>query len=502
MPRKTHRKRPGGSPRKELTRTREKRRALVGAPSFTVAIVGRPNVGKSTLFNRLVGRREAIVHDRPGVTRDRRAGEGTIGSLSFKVFDTAGFEDANVETLEGRMRKQTERAIAEADVALFLVDAKAGIAPLDEHFADLLRKSPTPVVLVANKTEGKGSDAALYDAYRLGLGEAVAISAEHGQGLDALYVALVPFAPPRDLDSDDDDEPCVEDVVPLAEGDLLPPAPLRPLQLAIIGRPNTGKSTLINRLVGEDRVLTGPEPGVTRDAIPVDWTYTAPDGATREIRLVDTAGVRRRVKITDAVEKLSVGETFQAVRLAEVVVLVVDSEAPLDNQELTLARHVAEEGRALVIAVNKWDVVKEKRSILARIEDKLASSLSQVRGIPIVTLSAKTGQRVDTLMDAVFKVHAVWNKHIPTNPLNRWLASATRAHPPPLSIHKQRIKLRYMTQAKTRPPTFVIFSTRAGDLPEAYMRYLANGLRDTFDLDGVPIRIHLRKPKNPFEGRE
>lgn len=493
MPRKTHRKQPGGSPRKELARTREKRGDAT--PTFTVAIVGRPNVGKSTLFNRLIGRRAAIVHDRPGVTRDRREGVATLGGLTFTVFDTAGFEDADVETLEGRMRRQTEKAIAEADVALFLVDARAGITPLDEHFADLLRKGRTPVLLAANKTEGKGAESALYDAFRMGLGEPLALSAEHGQGMDALYAALVPFAPPEDLEAlEEEIEPPV-----LAEGEEPPPAPLRPLQLAIIGRPNTGKSTLINRLVGEDRVLTGPEPGVTRDAIPIDWTYTAPDGSTREIRLVDTAGVRKRAKITDAVEKLSVGETFEAVRLAEVVVLVVDSETPLDNQELTLARHVAEEGRALVIAVNKWDVVKEKRSILAKVEERLASSLTQVRGIPIVTLSGKTGQRVDTLMEAVFAVHETWNKHISTNPLNRWLAAATRAHPPPLSIHKQRIKLRYMTQAKTRPPTFVIFSTRAADLPDAYMRYLVNGLRDTFDLDGVPIRIHLRKPKNPFE---
>ncbi|MGE4064236.1 MAG: ribosome biogenesis GTPase Der [Rhodospirillaceae bacterium] len=493
MSRKTHRKHAGASPRKQLARTREKRGEA--RPSFTVAIVGRPNVGKSTLFNRLIGRREAIVHDRPGVTRDRREALGTLGGLTFTVIDTAGFEDAGAETLEGRMRRQTEKAIADADVALFLVDAKAGITPLDEHFADLLRRGRTPVLLAANKTEGKGAEAALYDAFRLGLGEALALSAEHGQGLDALYAALAPYAPPEDLEAldEDDDQP------PPAEGEEAPAGPPRPLQLAIIGRPNTGKSTLINRLVGEDRVLTGPEPGVTRDAIPIDWTYTAPDGSTREIRLVDTAGVRKRAKITDAVEKLSVGETFEAIRLAEVVVLVVDSESPLDNQELTLARHVAEEGRALVIAVNKWDLIKEKRSVLSKIEDRLQSSLAQVRGIPIVTLSAKTGQRVDGLMAAVFAVHEIWNKHIPTNPLNRWLQAATRAHPPPLSIHKQRIKLRYMTQAKTRPPTFVIFSTRAADLPDAYMRYLANGLRDTFDLDGVPIRIHLRKPKNPFE---
>ncbi len=497
MPRKTHRKQAGRSPRKELARARAKRGADE-KPSFTAAIVGRPNVGKSTLFNRLIGRREAIVHDRPGVTRDRRAGVATLGGLTFTVFDTAGFEDANAETLEGRMRRQTEKAIADADVALFLVDARDGITGMDEHFADLLRRGRTPVLLVANKAEGKDANSALYDAFRLGLGEALAISAEHGQGLDGLYAALVPFAPPEDLDAIEDDE---GEPAPLAEGEVAPAGPPRPLQLAIIGRPNSGKSTLINRLIGEDRVLTGPDPGVTRDAIAIDWTYTAPDGSAREIRLIDTAGVRKRAKIIDAVEKLSVNETFEAIRLAEVVVLVVDAESPLDNQELTLARHVAEEGRALVIAVNKWDLIKEKRSVLSQIEDRLASSLTQVRGVPVVTLSAKTGQRVDGLMETVFAIHEVWNKHISTNPLNRWLASATRAHPPPLSIHKQRIKLRYMTQAKTRPPTFVIFSTRAGDLPEAYMRYLVNGLRDTFDFDGVPIRIHLRKPANPFEDK-
>ncbi|MEQ9528123.1 MAG: ribosome biogenesis GTPase Der, partial [Parvibaculaceae bacterium] len=324
------------------------------SPAFTVAIVGRPNVGKSTLFNRLVGRRAALVHDRPGVTRDRREGVGDIAGLVFRVIDTAGFEDSGAETLEGRMRAQTEKAVAEADVVLMLVDARAGITPLDEHFAALLRKSKTPVVLVANKCEGKNADAGVYDAYSLGLGDPIALSAEHGEGLDGLFHALAPFGPDLpDLDEDDvfPDEEEDED----ADADHDDPA--RPLNLAIIGRPNTGKSTLINRLVGDERVLTGPEPGVTRDAIPVDWTYQG-----RPIRLVDTAGVRRRAKVTDAVEKLSVGETFEAIKMAEVVVLVLDAEAVLDKQELTLARHVVEEGRALVIALNKWDVVKEKRS--------------------------------------------------------------------------------------------------------------------------------------------
>jgi GTP-binding protein len=477
------------------------------ASAFTVAIVGRPNVGKSTLFNRLVGRREALVHDRPGVTRDRRVSRGSIANLHFTVIDTAGYEDAQADTLEGRMRRQTEKAVADADVALLLVDARAGITPLDEHFAALLRRSRTPIVLVANKCEGKGQDSALYDSFRLGLGDPIPISAEHGQGLHLLYEGLTPFAPPELLNQFDDDDDDVEvlpddDVIDFDsiregdEGDIIKPRdlPSRPLQLAIIGRPNTGKSTLINRLLGEDRMLTGPEPGVTRDAVSIDWEYRG-----RRVRLVDTAGVRKRAKVIDAVEKLSVGETFEAVKLAEVVVLVVDAEAVLDNQELTLARHVIDEGRALVIAINKWDAIKEKRRALETLEERLRDSMSQVKGIPTVTISGLTGQRVDTLMDAVFKAHEVWNTHLPTGPLNRWLASAVSAHPPPLSTHKQRIKLRYITQVKTRPPTFVIFSTRAGDLPEAYMRYLANGIRDTFDLVGVPIRIYLRKPKNPYE---
>ena len=467
----------------------------VATSLFTVAIVGRPNVGKSTLFNRLVGRREALVHDRPGVTRDRRVSQGSLVGMYFDVIDTAGFEeDGDADTMEGRMRRQTEKAVADADVALLLVDARAGIMPLDKHFADLLRRSRTPIVLVANKCEGKGQEGNLYDAFRLGLGEPLPISAEHGQGLDGLYHALARFAPPDAIDDNVDapPEPATEEDALLA----------RPLHLAIIGRPNTGKSTLINRLLGEDRMLTGPEPGVTRDSIPTDWECKDPKGRLRKVRLVDTAGVRKRAKVIDAVEILSVGETFEAVKMAEVVVLVVDAESVLDNQELTLARHVIDEGRALVIAINKWDAVKDKKQALETLEERLRDSMSQVKNIPTVTISGLTGKRVDTLMEAVFHVHEIWNTHLSTAPLNRWLAAATGSHPPPLSTHKQRIKLRYMTQVKTRPPTFVIFSTRAGDLPEAYMRYLANGIRDNFGLDGVPIRIHLRKPKNPYEDDE
>jgi len=463
-------------------------------PTFTVAIVGRPNVGKSTLFNRLVGRRAALVHDRPGVTRDRRAGRGELAGLVFTIIDTAGYEESAVDTLEGRMRQQTDKAVAEADITLLLIDARAGIAPLDEQFAALLRKSETPVALVANKCEGRGGRDGLYESYRLGLGEPIPVSAEHNEGLDGLYEVLAPYGPQPDAD---DDVFFEDDLIAQKEGEKNDNDPSRPLQLAIIGRPNTGKSTLVNRLIGDDRLLTGPNPGVTRDAISVDWTYKG-----RAIRFVDTAGVRRRTKVTDAVEKLSVGDTFEAVKMAEVVILVLDAEAVLDKQELTLARHVVEEGRALVIAVNKWDAVKEKGTALQTLSDKLQTSLTQVRGLPTVTISGKTGQRVEALMDEVLRIHEVWNRRVPTAALNRWLAHATRLHPPPLSMHKLRVKLRYMTQAKARPPTFVVFSTRPMDLPDAYARYLVNGMRDTFDLDGVPIRIHLRKPKNPYEGRD
>ncbi|MBL8644618.1 MAG: ribosome biogenesis GTPase Der [Rhodospirillaceae bacterium] len=459
------------------------------APQLTVAIVGRPNVGKSTLFNRLVGRRSAIVHDRPGVTRDRKEGIASLGGLTFRVFDTAGLEDASEDSLEGRMRRLTLKAVADADVALLLIDAKAGIVPMDEHFADLLRQQKTPIVLVANKCESRDSLAGLYDAFRLGMGDPIGISAEHGQGLDDIYRAISGYAPPEAFDTDIAGETpqTLDETVP---GAALPP---RPLNIAIVGRPNVGKSTLINRLIGEERQLTGPEAGITRDSVTIPFTYQG-----RQLRLVDTAGVRKRPNITDAVEKISVGETFEALRMADVVVLVVDAVQGLDKQDLTLARYVEEEGRAIVIALNKWDLIDERDLALERVELRLESSLAQLPDATIVTMSAQTGLRLEKLMDAVFRVHDVWDKHIPTSALNRWLHATMAHHPPPLSIHKQRIKLRYMTQVKTRPPTFLFFSTRADDLPESYMRYLANEMRAAFDLQGVPLRLQLRKPKNPF----
>ena len=446
--------------------------------SLTVAIVGRPNVGKSTLFNRLVGKRLALVDESPGLTRDRREGEARLGDLRFTAIDTAGLEEAPAEALEARMRAQTEHAVAVADVALFLIDARVGVTPLDEHFADWLRGKGKPVIAVANKCEGTGGQAGLLEVYGLGLGEPVAVSAEHGEGMGALHEALAPHA--GDATAEAPDETPGE-------------APERPLKMAIVGRPNVGKSTLVNRLLGEERVLTDTKAGITRDAVHIPWTYEG-----RAIGLVDTAGLRRKARVTNRPEALSGGDAVRALRFAEVVVLVLDAEAPLEKQDLTIARTTLEEGRALILAVNKWDLVKDREAAQGRVGDRLQTSLPQARGVPVVPLSALTGRGMGRLMPAVLKAHQAWNRRIPTGQLNRWLEEVCENHPPPLAAGR-RIRLRYMTQAKARPPTFVIFASRPTGLPESYLRYLVNGLRDAFDLPGVPLRIHLRKGKNPYE---
>ncbi len=472
--------------------------------AFKIAIVGRPNVGKSTLFNRLVGRRLAIVHDLPGVTRDRREGEGGIADMSFTVIDTAGLEDAHDGSLEGRMRSQTERAIADADLVLFLVDARAGVMPLDAVFGEHLRKSRTPVVLVANKCEGKAGAPGLYESYSLGLGDPVPLSAEHGTGLDDLYEALRPYAEKhgglRPL-SEDEDAAAEAGIDDLEDGDVNAAAEqalaARPLQLAVVGRPNVGKSTLVNRLLGEERMLTGPEAGLTRDAIAIEWSH-----AGRLIRLVDTAGLRRRANITGSLERLSVSNTIEAIRMANVVVLVLDANAILDKQDLTIARLVVEEGRALVVAVNKWDSVDNRAEALQRLQDRLDTSLQQVKGVPTVTMSALQGNGLDRLMAAVVGIYELWNHRVPTAQLNRWLEEMTERHPPPAVSGGRRVRLRYMTQVRTRPPTFAVFSQRADELPESYNRFLMNGIRESFGLAGVPIRLSVRKRRNPYADKD
>ena len=448
--------------------------------SFTIAIVGRPNVGKSTLFNRLVGRRLALVDDRPGVTRDRREGEGRLGDLEFTVVDTAGLEESAPESLAGRMRAQTETAISQADAIFFMIDARAGPLPVDRAFAEVLRKSGKPAVLIANKMEGTAGESGRLDAYALGLGEPVPLSAEHNEGLSDLYDALRAALP--------------EATAQQAEISNAPEVP-RPIRVAIVGRPNAGKSTLINRLIGEERLLTGPEAGITRDAIAVDLDWYG-----RKFRLYDTAGLRRRSRVDEKLEKLSVADALNAVRFAEVVVVLLDVEQAFEEQDQRIADLAEQEGRAIVIAVNKWDLKEQKAGAIAKLREQAEEKLKQLPGVPLVAVSGLTGEGLDRLMPAIVGAYEVWNRRIPTSALNRWFEQAISAHPPP-AVSGRRLKLNYITQAKARPPSFVLFCTRADAVPDAYKRYLVNSLRDAFDLPGTPIRLTLREKDNPFRGR-
>ena len=444
-------------------------------PLPTVAIIGRPNVGKSTLFNRLVGKRLALVDDQPGVTRDRREGDANLLGLEFRVFDTAGFEDEDPQTLPGRMRQQTEAAVRDADAALFLIDGREGVTPLDEEIARWLRVETTPVIVVANKAEGRAGQEGAYEAYRLGLGDPVPISAEHGEGVADLFEALRPHVEHEHFEADDGEE-----------GE-------HPLKVAIVGRPNAGKSTLVNRMVGEERMITGPEAGITRDSISLDWQWEG-----RPVRLVDTAGLRKRSKVDDKLERLSAADTRRAIDYAEVVVLLLDATRGLESQDLRIAAQTIEEGRALIIALNKWDVAENASSLFNGVKAALSEGLSQLRDVPLLTVSAKTGKGIDTVLQVAFDLRDAWSKRVPTGELNRWFEAAVEANPPP-APKGQRIKLRYITQVKSRPPSFVVFGNRLEELPDSYRRYLLNAMRRDLGLGPVPLRLDFRGRSNPFD---
>jgi GTPase len=453
---------------------------------FTVAIVGRPNVGKSTLFNRLIGARRALVHDQPGVTRDRREGKAKLGDLSFTVIDTAGLEDVerDRESLSAKMQAQTAAAMARADAVFFLVDARAGANAVDRAFADLVRRSGKPAIVIANKSEGRAAEAGVLDAYELGLGDPVAISAEHGEGLAGLYDALRTALPEATAEREDAEEEIPADT---AE---------KPIRIAVVGRPNTGKSTLINRLLGEERLLTGPEAGITRDAIAVDLVWRG-----QKLRIHDTAGLRRRSRVAEKLEKLSAADALNAIRFAEVVIVLLDAQAPFEEQDVRIADLVEREGRAIVIGVNKVDLVERQGGAYGRLREITDRVLPQLKGVSVVPLSARTGEGLDRLMAAVMESYAVWNRRVPTAALNRFLSAAAEAHPPP-AVSGRRARLDYITQPKSRPPTFVLFSSRPSSLSETYRRYLVNGLREAFALPGTPVRLTLRAKANPYAGRK
>jgi len=441
----------------------------------TVAIMGRPNVGKSTLFNRLVGRKIALVDDQPGVTRDRREGEARLGDLRFRIFDTAGLDDIRGDSLEARMSAQAETAVDDSDVVLFVIDARAGVTPTDREFAGRVRRRGKPVILVANKAEGRGHEAGLFEAFELGFGDPLPISAEHGEGLDQLYDALLPYTEEKAEPEEGEDR-----------GD-------GPLRLAIIGQPNAGKSTLVNTILGEDRMLTGPEAGITRDAISSEFEWRG-----QKIKLWDTAGIRRKSRVVGKIEKLAVSDALRAIRFAECVVVLIDASLPIERQDLSLCDLVAREGRAVVLALSKWDLVEEKQKKLKEVQSDLEDVLPEIRGVPVVTISSKQERGIDKLLQAVLGAMEKWNSRIPTSQVNRWLEGAVERNPPPAPSGR-RIKIRYATQASARPPTFAIFGNQLSKMPESYIRYLMNGLRESFDLGGVPIRFSLRGGKNPFD---
>lgn len=460
----------------------------------TVIIIGRPNVGKSTLFNRLVGKKLALVDDQPGVTRDRRMGDAEIAGMEFTVVDTAGWEDEDDASLPGRMRKQTEVSIDDADAAMFVIDARAGITPMDEEIARWLREQEVPVVLVANKAEGKAAEAGILESYSLGLGEPLGVSAEHGEGIADLFGGLWPIigAKSEEAEADTGEKYDYDDE----------DAPAGPLKLAIVGRPNAGKSTIINRMLGEDRLLTGPEAGITRDSIAVDWEwFDAKANETREIRLIDTAGMRKRARVVDKIEKMSVADAKRAIDFAEVVVLLLDATQGLEHQDLKIASQVLEEGRALMIAINKWDIAESPSYLFNGIREALNEGLAQVRGVPLFAVSAKTGKGIDTMLSAAFDLREAWSRRVPTAALNRWFDDALEANPPP-APGGRRIKLRYITQASTRPPRFVVFGSRLDDLPTSYERYLINGIRAKLGFEAVPVRVVLKSPKNPYNANK
>jgi GTPase len=471
--------------------------------TFTVAIIGRPNVGKSTLFNRLVGKKLALVDDQPGVTRDRRSGEAKLGDLRFTIIDTAGLEEGGVESLIGRMRSQTEAAIEEADAIFFVMDARVGVTPEDRHFAALARRAGKPLIVIANKAEGRAGEAGAYDAFTLGLGDPVALSAEHGDGLAELYASLL-AALPEETALADEEEDTREKLVLADDEDGSELDPTKPLRIAIVGRPNAGKSTLINRLLGEDRLLVGPEAGITRDSIGVDFVWRKGQGienAERGLKIFDTAGLRRRAKVDDKLEKLAAADALRAVRFAEVVVVLLDATIPFEKQDLTITDLAAREGRALVIGVNKWDLIADKPAKIIELREEAERLLPQVRGTAVVPVSGMTGQGLDALIEAILHVHEIWNRRISTARLNRWLEGVLDRTPPP-AVAGRRIKIRYMTQPKARPPHFVLFGNQLDELAESYQRFLINGLRQTFGLAGVPIRITLKHGENPYAGKK